>query len=110
MDRLSGLPLVGPQRSGDPIFRGEVYALYVLAEYQNRGVGRGLVRAVADRLAHDGTTSILIWVLANNPARGFYAHLGGVEIRHQPIPLGTVTVEEVAYGWKNTRALINSRR
>jgi ribosomal protein S18 acetylase RimI-like enzyme len=104
---IVGFASGGRERTGDPIFRGEVYALYVLAHHQNHGFGRALIRAIADRLAHDGTTSILIWVLANNPARRFYAHLGGVEVRQQAIQMGTATVQEVAYRWEDAGALIS---
>jgi GNAT superfamily N-acetyltransferase len=99
----------GPERSGDPQFTGELYALYILAKYQNRGAGQALVRAIARRLARDGMTSMLVWVLADNPARSFYVHLGAVEIRQQPIQMGTTTVGEVAYGWKDLRGLITPR-
>jgi GNAT superfamily N-acetyltransferase len=104
--RVVGFASGGPERSGDPQFPGELYALYILAKYQNRGAGQALVRAIARRLASDGMTSMLVWVLADNPARSFYVYLGAIELRQQPIQMGTTTVEEVAYGWKDLRALI----
>jgi hypothetical protein len=44
---------------------------------------------------------MIIWVLRDNqPARSFYERLGGVYIRAQPITIGSVTLEEVSYGWR----------
>jgi GNAT superfamily N-acetyltransferase len=44
-DELIGFAAAGPERSGDPKYRGELYAVYVLPSQQRRG--RALVRAVA---------------------------------------------------------------
>jgi ribosomal protein S18 acetylase RimI-like enzyme len=100
-----GLASGGPERSGDSTYRGELYAIYILAEYQRRGIGRELVRAIAERLSQDELSGMLVWVLADNPARTFYTNLGGKELRRQPIWFGSVTVDEVAYGWQDTTGL-----
>jgi len=36
---LSMSPTGGPERRGDPIFSGELYALHVLAACQHQGLG-----------------------------------------------------------------------
>ena len=36
----------GPEREGNSTYRGELYAVYLLQEHQNRGLGRHLVSAV----------------------------------------------------------------
>jgi hypothetical protein len=96
----------GPERSGDPRHRGELYAIYVLPARQRRGVGRALVRAVAERLAGAGHESLLVWVLEGNaPARAFYEGLGGSVVRRQPIEIGGARLVEVAYGWASLQAL-----
>lgn len=101
---IVGFASGGRERSGDPVYRGELYALYLLAAYQRQGLGRRLVAAVAARLQQEGLTSLLIWVLAENPARHFYESLGGQFVREQPITIG-IPMTEVAYGWKDTSTL-----
>lgn len=96
----------GPEREADPVYTGELYALYIQAGRQRSGLGRQLVAAVAGRLLADGHTAMLLWVLATNPARGFYEHLGGLYLREQPLTLGTTTLYEVAYAWPHLAAWV----
>ena len=47
----------------------------------------------------DGIGSMMLWVLKDNPTRGFYEHLGGVEDREQSTEIGSASYFEIAYGW-----------
>jgi GNAT superfamily N-acetyltransferase len=103
-----GYVFAGPERSHDPEYPGEVYAIYVLPRAQGRGHGRALIRESARELAASGMTSLLIWVLRENKiGRRFYERLGGVPVREKPLEdfLGAEDHIEVAYGWKDTRPL-----
>ncbi len=74
--RLLGIASGGPEVSGDPQYHGELYVLHVRPDAQGQGVGRALMRAVASRLAADGITTLLVWMLReNHAARRFYAAL-----------------------------------
>ena len=109
-DGVTGFAAAGPERSGDATYRGELYAIYVLPSAQGRGLGAGLVRGVANRLAAAGTTAMLLWVFeANTPARTFYERLGGIFVSTQPIDIAGQTLTEVAYGWPDLRALAEAR-
>ena len=104
-----GFAAGGPERSGDPEYRGELYAIYLGASYWRRGVGRELACAVARRLAATGIRSMLVWVLeANTRARGFYETLGGVAVRTQSIEIGGARLTEIAYGWSDLTVLLKS--
>lgn len=46
-----------------------------------------------------------MWALAGNPARHFYEALGGVFVASQPVEIGGLTLEEVAYGWDDLGVL-----
>lgn len=95
----------GPEREHDPLYTGELHAIYLLAEAQGRGIGRELTRLVAERLAAAGHRAMLVWVLAENPACGFYAALGGTPVREKQIAMGGASLTEIAYGWEDTRPL-----
>ena len=54
---------------------GEVFALYVLAEYQKRGIGYALMRRALDELA--GCLVVHLWAFAENKkALSFYERVG----------------------------------
>ncbi|WP_299027010.1 GNAT family N-acetyltransferase [uncultured Thermanaerothrix sp.] len=107
--RIVGFASGGPERSGDAIYRGEIYALYVLPAFQRHGIGTRLVVASAQALLQHGLTSMLIWVLAENtPARAFYARLGGQPVREQTLTIGGTSLVEVGYGWADLPSWILS--
>jgi ribosomal protein S18 acetylase RimI-like enzyme len=90
----------GRDRAGEASYKGELYAIYLLEAAQRRGYGRELVRAIAGGLRGMGLDDMIVWVLRDNvTARDFYERLGGIYVRTQPITIGSVTLEEVSYGW-----------
>jgi L-amino acid N-acyltransferase YncA len=100
--QIVGFASGGPQREGDPAYVGELYAIYLLPDHKGKGYGRRLASTVARRLAREGMPSMLVWVLAENYARGFYERLGGALVGEQPITIGGAELREVAYGWPDT--------
>ena len=92
-------------RSGGDIqpFESELVALHVRRSHQRQGLGQQLFTVCAQQLWHKGCTSMMLWVLAQNPARAFYEHLGGRLIGTRQVDLGAgdVVATEVAYGWVN---------
>jgi ribosomal protein S18 acetylase RimI-like enzyme len=96
----------GTQRSAHPVYKGEIYALYILEAYQRKGLGRNLTRTIARRLSQLGLDSILVWVLADNPACKFYRSLGGQEIEQKLVYFDGSKFQEIAYGWQNIQDLI----
>jgi ribosomal protein S18 acetylase RimI-like enzyme len=89
----------------DPVYRGELYILYILPEWQRHGFGRGLLAAAARGLVQRGLTPMLLWVLAQNPARQFYERLGGVVLREREEEMDGKSLVEVAYGWQDPSGL-----
>lgn len=100
--QIVGFASGGPVRASDPVYMGELYGIYLLDEHQRKGIGRQLVRTVVDRLAEVGIRSMLVWVLTDNPSRGFYEALGGQLVRRGQTEIGGVVFETVAYGWSDT--------
>lgn len=104
--RLIGIASGGPELSGDASYQGELYVLHVRPDAQGQGVGRALMRAVAERLADDGITTLLVWMLRENmPARRFYAAMGGQFVREQPAMFEGIMLMDAGYGWLDTAPL-----
>src|SRR5262249_41097825 len=103
--RVVGFASGGAPRDGDPVYAGELDAIYLLRQAQGQGVGRRLVAAVTRTLAERGIDSLLLWVFAENPARRFYEALGGKLVGQQQFELGGRMMAEVSYGWRDTTPL-----
>lgn len=96
----------GLERTEDPVYKGELYAIYIKVDYQRQGLGRRLTLSVVERLYEVGLHSMLVWVLADNPACRFYEALGGQKVYEKQIERGAIVLKELAYGWKDTGILI----
>lgn len=96
----------GPERTSDPVYKSELYAIYVLDAYQRQGIGRRLTLSVVERLAHSGFHSLLVWVLADNPACRFYEVFGAQKVYEKQFETGGVMLNEIAYGWTDTKVLL----
>jgi len=96
----------GKERSGDRFYQGELYAIYILQEYQRQGLGYRLISTIAARLMQLGIDSMLVWAAADNSACRFYEKLGGQRVNQKPVEIGGVQLMEVAYSWTNTRSLL----
>ncbi len=96
----------GTERTNDAIYKGEIYAIYILKAYQRQGLGRRLIQTLVKRLDELGLESMLVWVLADNSACDFYKALYGEPIYTKQIKRGDRTLNEIAYGWKDIRVLI----
>ena len=92
----------GLERHGDHISNGEIYALYVLKNYQRQGVGTELVSALARQLNQFGIYSMLVRVLEHNPYRRFYEKINGIYLQKQHLPFAGEVLDLTAYGWIDT--------
>ena len=90
-------------------YDAELYAIYLLQSKQRKGAGLALVRALANALSRREFSSMLVWVLEQNPAASFYKRLGATAESRKLIAIGDAELPEVAYGWESLTALIHSR-
>jgi GNAT superfamily N-acetyltransferase len=105
--QVVGFVVGGPERRHDPVYPSELYAIYILKEYQGRGLGRCLTHELVKSLLGAGMNAMLVWVLAENPFRKFYEALGGQYVRTEQFELGGAMLDEVAYGWRDIRTLLD---
>ena len=79
---------------------GEVSTLYLVRRAQKVGLGRRLLGATARVLQARGARSLRLWVLdGNEPARGFYEHLGAVAGPRRPVLGWGGGFQETAFLW-----------
>ena len=98
--RIVGFSTGGKERTGKyEAYTGELYAIYLLKEYQGKGIGRSLVQSVVNDLNGKNLNSMLIWAIEENPACRFYEALGGKQVDTEEIEIAGKKLSEVAYGW-----------
>ena len=81
--QIFGFANAGMERLDHQLYQGKLNAIYILKSYQSKGIGRELVRVVAERLSQIEIHSMLVWVLADNPACRFYEKLGGKKVNQK---------------------------
>ncbi|WP_453993725.1 N-acetyltransferase family protein [Bacillus nitroreducens] len=97
---IVGFSCGGKERSGDyKNYDGELYAIYILKEYQGQGLGRKLVIPVVQQLLDKEIHSMLVLVLEENKACHFYEALGAKKLDSIEVEIGGLKLKEAVYGW-----------
>ncbi len=99
--QVVGFSNFGSPQIKDSGFDGELFAIYILQAAHKQGIGRKLVVEVVMSMRELGYKSMMVWVLRDNPARGFYERLGGEYLYEKTIEIGGESLMEVAYGWRS---------
>ncbi|WP_421385253.1 GNAT family N-acetyltransferase [Bacillus salacetis] len=104
---IVGFSSGGKERSGEyQGFDGELYAIYILKEYQGLGIGKDLVSPIINALKGMGLNSMLVFVVADNSSRYFYEALGGIKIDTVQVEIAGEKLSELVYGWKDISQLL----
>lgn len=76
---------------------GEVYAIYILKEYQQKGIGKKLINFAIEDLANENYDKFIIWALKENPSVEFYKKIGGQIQFQKEIKIDEQVLEEVGF-------------
>jgi L-amino acid N-acyltransferase YncA len=106
--RVAGFADGGPNREAVGECDAELYAIYLLKDAQKRGIGVGLLRAMATALLERNYKSMAVWVLEQNRSRNFYEKTGARIAMSKVIEIGGAKLMEVAYVWPDLRSLVES--
>jgi len=98
---LVGFAKGTPHDGGVPGYEGELNKIYLLQRVQRQGLGRQLLRAVADRFVQRGTRSMLLFGDASNPSNGFYEKFAAEKL------LSGSGEFHGGYGWRDLAALVD---
>jgi GNAT superfamily N-acetyltransferase len=105
-EEVVGFAFAGPAGEEEAPGTGEVHAIYVLEAHQKRGIGRMLMEEATFRLLAAGMRSLVVWVLKEGPARGFYERLGGKLRGSKIITTGGWELDAVSYWWPDIAVLL----
>lgn len=89
----------GKERSGNPSYQAELYALYIFKEFQGSGIGRALISSVVSQLKENGYNNMMTWVAKDNRSLGFYEHVGGKRFGEKVDEIDGTPLCAYAMGW-----------
>jgi GNAT superfamily N-acetyltransferase len=105
--RFGDRPAAGRFSSEENV--GEIYTLYVLPDFQERGIGRGLLAAAFASLVDKRCSCAFLWALRDNPSRYFYERLGGKAVAERRDPMWGCPLDQICYGWSDLTQSVHSR-
>ncbi|WP_186579220.1 GNAT family N-acetyltransferase [Aquibacillus kalidii] len=105
-ERIVGFISGGKERTKRFGYDGEIYAIYLLEEYQRKGLGSMLLESFATAMKQSGYQSLLVWVLTKNPSNRFYKDYGAKQLEKEETTIGKGTYQETAYGWDDIDDLL----
>ena len=95
----------GTERTKEYPYLGEITAIYVLKDHQQKGYGMMLFKAAVKALKNDGINSLIIWMLKDNQSMAFYQKLGGRVIASKTIYYNNEPYQAIAFGWDDLEPL-----
>lgn len=98
---LVGFADFGEPRENIDAYDGELYAVYLLPEFQRKGVGGRLFNLGVEFLRGSGKSSMYLLALEVSPYRSFYEKMGGRIVGSKQIELEGDRYDELIYGWED---------
>lgn len=86
---------------GHPVYKGEIYELYLAPLYQGLGLGEYLFEACRAELDKRGLDGLVVWALEDNDAAAtFYWRRGGRPVGRSSVGFGNAKLGKIAYAWR----------
>lgn len=98
---IVGFADFGEARENIEAYEGELYAVYLLPEFQRKGVGERLFKLGVEFLKRSGKSSMYLLCLRVSPYRSFYEKIGGQIVGSKHIEIEGVIYDELIYGWES---------
>jgi len=103
---IIGYFLCGEKQFEKYSFEGELFAIYLLKEYQGQGIGKRLFLKSVEELKHRGIHSFLLFVLSSNTgSRKFYESFEPDFIAKEIITIDNKQYSDTCYGWSDIRSI-----
>jgi GNAT superfamily N-acetyltransferase len=98
--QIVGYATLGPSRMRSLPYKGEIYEIYLLPEYQGLGLGSRLFQAARRMLGDLNFNGLAVRALrANEGAVAFYRRLGGHTVVETGERIGDTVLPVLVFGW-----------
>lgn len=99
--KIIGFADCGKRESNHVPESGDLTAIYLLEEYQGKGVGKRLLRKVFLQFEELGFNRIFVEVLEDNKTRHFYEYYGAELYKTEKITIAGAELNLLIYEWNN---------
>ena len=107
---ITGFASAGPAQNDELGADGEIYAIYLAETAKKQGLGRRLMYEAVFCLREAGCRAVCLWLLKENPARGFYERFGGRIGGEKSYETGGFTLPAIGCKWDDIDALLQALR
>ncbi|KON85438.1 GNAT family acetyltransferase [Sporosarcina globispora] len=104
---IIGFADCGKRKSNHIPKSGDLTAIYLLEEYQGKGVGKGLLKQVFLQFEELGFDRIFVEVLEDNKTRSFYEYYGAEIHRTEKITIAGAEFNLLIYEWNNIKDVLS---
>jgi len=98
-NQVVGFYSIGESREKEHNYTHELWGLYILPEYQGRGLGRFVFEDVKQKLHALNAQSLCVIVLKEGPAVGYYKKMGAQIIQENQTEIGGKQYTVYLMGW-----------
>lgn len=99
--QVVGFASAGKKAENTVANSGDLTSIYLLQEYQGRGVGKKLLEEVFRYFKQLGYEKIFVEVLSDNKTRYFYEHYGATIEKTAQININGKILNELIYVWND---------
>jgi len=100
---IVGFADFGEPRENLDAYEGELYAIYLLSEFQRKGIGERLFNLGVEFFVGNSKSSMYLLALEVSPYKSFYQKMGGQIVERKQIEIEGVMYDELVYGWESLR-------
>lgn len=100
---IVGFADFGASRDNKFAGEAELYAIYLLPEFQRKGIGENLFRLCQKEIIGEGFSSMYLIALEASPYKSFYKKMGGRVIGEDKHDLAGIEHKTLVYGWEKLR-------
>lgn len=106
-NKIVGVLTYGKSRNDNYSSCGEINAIYVLSDYQKKGIGKKLFLTGIKQLLNDGYQSMILNILKGNNTINFYEYFGGKIMESRFELFGETTIEEYIMKFDDLQNIIS---
>lgn len=86
---------------------GDLTSIYLLEEYQGKGVGKQLLKRLFLQFKELGYNRVFVEVLEANKARNFYEYYGANLLKSEKITMAGAELNLLIYEWNNLNQVLS---